>query len=74
MVGADEDEKPIYKKRDDWYNNFRYTKSNPYVKNREDLDKLTETGVYPYDYMNSFDKFEETSLPSKEDFRSHLYE
>ena len=29
----------------------------------------TSKGVYPYDYMDSFDKFNE-SLPRKEDFYS----
>ena len=29
-------------------------------------------GVYPYDYMDSFDKFNDSQLPSKEDFYSLL--
>ena len=29
-------------------------------------------GVYPYEYMDSWERFNETSLPSKEDFYSHL--
>ena len=58
----------------DWQNNFRYTKTNPYIKNNTDLNLLTDKGVYPYDYMNSFDKFNETQLPNKEAFYSHLYE
>ena len=33
---------------------------------------LTRKGVYPYGYMNSFDKFEETSLPPKEMFYNDL--
>ena len=40
-----------------------------------DLNKfilLLRKGVYPYEYMNSWGKFNETSLPSKEDFYSHL--
>ena len=28
--------------------------------------------VYPYDYMNDLEKFNETQLPEKEDFYSHL--
>ena len=35
---------------------------------------MTENRVYPYDYMNSFNKFNEEQLPKKEDFYSHLYE
>ena len=29
-------------------------------------------GVYPYEYMDDWKKFSETSLPEKEDFYSHL--
>jgi len=29
-------------------------------------------GVYPYDYMESFSRFNETSLPKREDFYSQL--
>ena len=29
-------------------------------------------GVYPYDYMDSFDRFEETELPSRDAFFSKL--
>ena len=33
---------------------------------------LLRKGVYPYEYMDSWEKFNETSLPSKEDFCSNL--
>ena len=36
----------------------------------EKLSLMTKKGVYPYDYMNSFEKFEEKRLPKKEDFFS----
>ena len=29
-------------------------------------------GVYPYEHMDDWVKFSETSLPAKEDFCSHL--
>ena len=29
-------------------------------------------GVYPYDYIDDWEKFDQTSLPEKEDFYSHL--
>ena len=29
-------------------------------------------GVYPYGYMDDWEKFNETSLPEKEDFYSHI--
>ena len=55
---------------------------------KSELDKLKETkkvfkdkinlvsrkGVYPYDYMNSIEKFYETKLPPKETFYSRLYD
>ena len=39
---------------------------------REKFELLTQKGIYPYDYMNSFEKFSERQLPSKEDFYSKL--
>ena len=37
----------------------------------EKLNIMSKKGVYPYDYMDSFDKFNE-KLPSKEEFYSVL--
>ena len=47
---------------------FKYT-SQLYIG--KELDLMTRKGVYPYDFMDSFDKFN-TRLPSKEDFYSIL--
>ena len=33
---------------------------------------LLRKGVYPYEYMDDWEKRNETSLPEKEDFYSHL--
>ena len=33
---------------------------------------MSKKGVYPYDYMDSFEKFNETELPTKEVFYSIL--
>ena len=34
---------------------------------------LLRKGVYPYEYMDSWKRFDETSLPDKKDFCSELY-
>jgi len=36
------------------------------------LDLMSKKGVYPYDYMDSFEKFNETKLPTKDEFYSIL--
>ena len=48
---------------------------NTYSFRNNDLNKfisLLRKGVYPDEYMDSGEKFNETSLPIKEDFYSHL--
>ena len=48
---------------------------NTYSFCNDDLNKfilLLRKSVYPYEYMDSWEKFNETSLPSKEDFFSNL--
>ena len=61
--------------KENWQNNFKFSKINPYVSNDKDLDLLTDKGVYhPYDYFTSFDKFREKQLPPKEPFYSNLTE
>ena len=35
---------------------------------------LSKKGIYCYDYMNSMERFDETSLPSKEHFFNRLYD
>ena len=49
--------------------------SNTYKFCNDDLNKfilLLRKGVYPYEYMDSWERFNETSLPSKESFYSEL--
>jgi len=36
------------------------------------LNLLTRKGIYPYEYMNCFDKFEDTTLPNIDQFYSKL--
>ena len=48
---------------------------NTYSFCNNDLNKfilLLRKGIYPYEYMDSWKKFNETSLPSKEDFYTNL--
>ena len=60
---------------DTWQSNFRSSSKNDIIKTEKCLGLLTEKGVYPYDYMNSFnDKFNDEQLPSKEQFYSRLTE
>ena len=39
---------------------------------KEKLNLVTRKGIYPYDYMDSFEKFNKTELPTKEEFYSIL--
>ena len=34
----------------------------------ENLELLKQKGDYPYDYMNSFDRFNEKKLPARKSF------
>ena len=71
---TDEKERSKWVLRDNWQSNFRYSSKNDIIKTEKCLDLLTEKGVYPYDYMNSFDKFNDEHLPSKKQFYSRLTE
>ena len=71
---TDEKERRKWVLRDNWQSNFRFSSKNDIVKTEKCLDLLTEKGVYPYDYMNAFEKFNDEQLPSKEQFYSRLTE
>ena len=49
---------------------FNAPKFSNHDNNKFDL--LLQKGFYPYEYMDDWEKFYETSLPEKEDFYSHL--
>ena len=49
---------------------FNTYKFSSYDNNKFIL--LLRKGVYPYEYMDDWKKFNETTLPEKEDFYSHL--
>ena len=36
------------------------------------VEFMRKKGVYPYEYMNSFDRFDETELPPIDEFYSSL--
>ena len=38
--------------------------------NEHQRELLIRKGIYPYEYFNSWDRFEETSLPPKDSFYS----
>ena len=38
----------------------------------KDLDLMTNKGVYPYDYMDSIEKFNDEKLPTKDEFFNKL--
>ena len=48
---------------------FRYLEES-YTTSHFEL--IRRKGIYPYDYMNSVDRFEETSLPSQDSFFNKL--
>ena len=47
-------------------------KIHPTRVSDEQLNLMKQKGIYPYDYMDSFDRFNETQLPEKQDFYSIL--
>ena len=42
------------------------------IKNDKKLKLMKQKGVYPYDNMDSFNRFSENKLPNKDDFYSIL--
>ena len=71
---TDEKERSKWVLRDNWQSNFRNSSKNDIIKTEKCLDLLTEKGVYPYDYLNAFDSFNDEQLPSKEQFYNRLTE
>jgi len=53
-------------------NKFKHFNNHYYDFNDEQRLLMTQKGIYPYDYMNSFDKFENTEFPSIEECYSQL--
>jgi len=61
-----------YTLKDVFPNLHNYFKENWNHVPEEAFAMLTRKGVYPYSYMDSFEKFEETSLPEKSKFFNDL--
>ena len=53
-------------------NLYKYFKDKWSHLPEEAFQMLTRKGVYPYSYMDNFEKFDETSLPPKEKFFNDL--
>lgn len=52
----------------------QFVETRKECKNEEEFRLLRKKGVYPYEYMNGFERFEETKLPEKECFYSKMEE
>ena len=49
-----------------------FSNTSEYFKNDEQFELMTKKGVYPYDYITSFDKLNDRRLPYRKDFYSKL--
>ena len=52
------------------YEKFRYTPK--LCKNEKQRELIIQKGIYPYEYMDEWERFNETKLPDKEKFYSSL--
>ena len=49
-----------------------FMNTSKYIKNNNELDLLTQKGIYPYDYITNFDVLNESKLPKMKKFYSKL--
>ena len=52
--------------------NFKHTLNGNYTEKQKEL--ILKKGVYPYEYIDNFNKFDETELPPIDKFYSNLSE
>ena len=50
----------------------QYSTVNWYFKNKESVEPMTRKGFFPYEYLDDYSKFDNTSIPRKTDFYSQL--
>ena len=58
--------------KDTFPNTYQYFKKEWKDVDEKAFELLTRKGVYPYEYMDSWKKMQETSLPTKEQYFSNL--
>ena len=49
-----------------------FLNTSKHFKNDEEFELMTKKGIYPYDYITSYDKLNERRLPYRKDFYSKL--
>ena len=55
------------KLKEQLFNTYKFS-----INDNNKFTLLLQRGVYPYEYMDDWEKFNETSLPEIEDFYSQL--
>ena len=50
-----------------------FPETSKHFTNDEQFKLMTQKGIYPYDYIDTYDKMNDTSLPSQNLFYSKLY-
>ena len=78
LKSIDKSSEVLYKKNNNGIKNFKNSVSffkEKYPEITDDkLELLVQKGVFPYSYLDSFERLEETEFPSIESFYDHLKE
>jgi hypothetical protein len=51
-----------------------FPNTSDYFKNDNQFELMTKKGIYPYDFINTYDKLNTDCLPPQKDFYSQLYD